>query len=250
MAVLISAIVAGCCALSAGPSAPNQAAAPGTPTPEAVAAVSASTDTVSAYDYDRFTRLSREHPNELSRMYAADSMRHGDYDDAVRHFLRAAYYGDKYSQHRLSLLYWHGVGVGRDPALAYVWADLAAERQYPQFLVLREKMWESLDESQRARALQEGRQLYARYGDDAAKPRFERELVRNKRDVTGSHVGYIGDLDVFVPVVGELKFDSSGDMTEYYDSWRWNPKTYWAVEDAIWKDGNVDVGSAEPARTK
>lgn len=238
---LFSAIVAGCCALAAGQAAPS---------PEAMAAVGASTDEVLAYDFDRRTRISKTHPNELWRMYAADSMRRGDYEDAMRHFRRAAYYGDKYSQHRISLLYWHGVGVARDPAQAYAWADLAAERQYPQFLVLREKMWEALDEAQRSQALVVGRDLYVQFGDAAAKPRFQRELVRNKRNVVGSHVGDVGNIAVYMPAGGEMEFDNSADLSAMYDNWRWNPKTYWAVEDAIWKDGNVDVGAAEPARTK
>ena len=221
------------------------AAAPSAAPVDGTIAVVAETDTMDARQYDERTRFSRTHPNELWRLYGSDAAARGEWEDAIRHFRQAARYGDKYSQHRISLMYWHGVGVERDPAMASPWAHLAAERMYPSFLVLREKMWEQLDQPMRDRALREGHELYDEYGDEVAKPRLVRVMAQGKRQITGSHLGYVGNLEVTAPR-GNGEGIGAGhdtiDMTPMYASWRWDAHQYWAVEDAIWTHGNVEVG--------
>ncbi len=213
-------------------------------------AVVAETDTMNARQYDERTRLSRTHPNELWRLYGSDAAARGQWEDAIRHFRRAARYGDKYSQHRISLMYWHGVGVERDPALAYAWADLAAERMYPSFLVLREKMWEQLDQPTRDRALREGHGLYAEYGDAVAKPRFVRAIEQASRQITGSRTGYVGWMQVIGPTLGDGIFGGPGtfDLMPMYAQWRWDGDKFWAVGDAICTHGNVEVGPVSNGR--
>jgi len=243
MELLTSILVA--TALAAGPTAPS---------PEALAAVVAPSDRMDATALDERTRLSANFPNERHRLYASESAAHGRWDDALRQFRLAARYADKYSQHRISLMYWHGVGVERDPALAYAWADLAAERMYPSFVVLREKMWLELDSEQRARALREGASLYAQYGDQVAKPRLAAEIMRQNTQITGSRVGYTdGRLYVHAPGPGAYGMgDSMGgfDLRPMYQPWRLDPERYWAVEDAIWKEGAVEVGPARRTRAR
>ena len=58
---------------------------------------------------------------------------------------RGVRYADKYSQHYLSLMSWHGVGVPVDRVQAYIWSDLAAERGSKRLLAIREKMWARLE---------------------------------------------------------------------------------------------------------
>lgn len=211
-------------------------------------AVVAETDRMNARQFDERSRMARTHPNELWRLYGSDAAARGDWGDAMRHFRHAARHADKYSQHRISLMYWHGVGVERDPALAYAWADLAAERMYPNFVFLREKMWQELSEPERERALREGQALYDEFGDTVAKPRFERAVAQGRRDITGSHLGFVGWLKATGPRGGVLEINDHDaiDMTPMFASWRWNTDKYWAVEDAIWRHGNVEVG---PVRT-
>jgi len=224
---------------------PALAASPPGPDADGSKAVVAQTDTMTAREYDERTRFSKTHPNELWRLYGSDAAARGDWAAAMKHFRTAARYGDKYSQHRISLMYWHGVGVERDPALAYAWADLAAERMYPSFVVLREKMWEQLDQATRDRALREGNGLYDEYGDDVAKPRLVRAMAQGKRQVTGSHLGYVGNLEVSAPRGtgdGMSLGPDSIDLTPMYAKWRWDAHQYWAVEDAIWSHGSVEVG--------
>jgi len=229
------------------------AAGPTAPAPEALKAVVAPSDQMHAADLDDRTRKAVNFPNELHRLYGSEAAAKGNWGDALEQFTKAARYADKYSQHRISLMYWHGVGVPHDPALAYAWADLAAERMYPSFVVLREKMWLALDETQRARALREGEALYAQYGDEVAKPRLAAVILRQNTQITGSRTGSItSKLQMHAPKPGEKDpmAATGADRGDMYASWRLNPDRYWAVEDAIWQDGSVEVGPARKAPQK
>ena len=232
---------------AAASAAPPAAAAPAAPTPEQQA--TAETDRTNLREFETRRRIAATHPNELYRLYGAEAAGKGEWRAAADQFRRAARYADKYSQHRLSLIYWHGLGQPADRALAYAWADLAAERRYPQFLLLREKMWLELSETERERALREGRALYDQYGDAAAKPRFERALARARAQVTGSRTGTSVDrVQVSAPLGGGSLFDGgdSIDLRPMYAQWRLDAHRYWAVEDAIWQSaGSVDVGLPE-----
>lgn len=205
----------------------------------------AETDHMNYSEFDARRRLAANLPNELSRLYGAEAMVKGDWADAMRHFLEAARHADKYSQHRISLLYWHGAGVARDRALAYAWADLAAERMYPQFVLLREKMWLALTAAEQALALSEGAALYDRYGDEVAKPNFARALSRAKRQVTGSRTGFVNHLEAGHPDSQQAGASGGPDLSGLYDGARWDPERYWAIEDAVWRTGHVGVGDLE-----
>lgn len=244
---LILGLLLGSCTLIASwaTAATPEEAAP--PAPADIAAqLVAETDHMNLAEFDSRRRLAANHPNELFRLYGAESAAKGDWAEALRHFSEAARHADKYSQHRISLIHWHGMGgVARDRALAYVWADLAAERMYPQFVLLRERMWLELSPAEQARALAEGPALYDRYGDAAAKRNFDRALSRAKREVTGSRTGFVNRLQVIHPDSQLGGAGGDADLTELYADWRWNPTEYWALEDAVWKTGHVDIGALE-----
>lgn len=231
----------------AGPAAAQSPSPPPTPQEQATA----ETDRANLRDFDLRRRVAATHPNELHRLYGAEAAGKGQWRDAAGHFRRAARYADKYSQHRLSLIHWHGLDGPADRALAYVWADLAAERQYPQFVLLREKMWLDMSQDERDRALREGVALYREYGDEAAKPRFERALARGRAGITGSRLGATADrLRVTAASGGSGLFDpgDSVDLAPMYAAWRLDSRRYWAVEDAVWQNGSVEVGPSETVR--
>lgn len=222
-------------------------------TPEVLA--SAETDRMHSRDFDSRQRLSSSHPNELWRLYGTQAAGQGQWQDAARHFRRAARFADKYSQHRLSLLYWHGLGVAEDRALAYAWADLAAERGYPQFLLIREKMWGELDAAQRQRALAAGPAIFDEFADAVAKPRLKRAIAHARTQITGSRTGLIiSPLVVMASRGGGGPLDAvdAVNLGPMYADWRMDSRRYWAVEDAIWQNGSVEVGpvqKADPGRT-
>jgi TPR repeat protein len=194
-----------------------------------------------------FTELERAeglaiagHPNELWRVRALRALKLGQMERAVDAFRTAAGYADKYSQHALSLLYWHGAGVGRDRALAYAWSDLAAERGYRGLLLVREKMWMELGNAERDRARELGPDLYARFGDAAAQPRMEWELRKARARITGSRLGFEKDRVRFA----QNRYDVDAD--DAFAAERWTAADYWQAEDRAWA-GKVLVLPAQRA---
>jgi len=191
------------------------------------------------------------HPDLRWRAAGARAYGQGDYPAALEQFKRAAYHGDKPSQAIIADMYWRGTGVARDPAIAYAWMDIAAERLYPDFLAQREVYWSRLDEAQRRDAVDRGQAILAGYGDAVAKPRLEKILRCAARNVTGSRVGYVGNLTI-IPYTGPLAgtgMTVRGD--QYYDRRYWQPEDYWRLQDAVWKTpmkGRVDVGEVEPLK--
>lgn len=240
---LFLSVALACALLRTGPAFAEEA------TNAASAVVSVDTDAQTRANFEQLRKMAAGHPNELYRVYAAEAAAGGNWSDAVRLFTMAASYADKYSQHRLSLLHWHGIGAPADRALGYVWADLAAERGYPQFLAIREKMWAELTADEQKRVTEMGKGYYAKYGDPAGKKRFATELGKAKRQTTGSHTGFVGNLAIISPGAGMDMFNSLGgvDLSKLYDKSRWNAQAYWQVEDILWKQGNVTVGSMEKA---
>ncbi|KAF1723375.1 sel1 repeat family protein [Pseudoxanthomonas japonensis] len=188
------------------------------------------------------------HPDLRWRAEGVRSYDRKEYAVALTEFKRAAHYADKASQAMIAEMYWSGTGVEMDRPLAYAWMDIAAERQYHDFLVRREGMWADLSEEERRDAITRGQAVLADYGDDMAKPRLEKVLRHGQRNVTGSRVGYVGNLTI-IPNTGPL---AGTGMTltgeQYYAAKYWQPEQYWRLQDAIWKaplEGRVRVGEVE-----
>ena len=191
------------------------------------------------------------HPDIRWRREALHDYANQRHTEAAKHFLRAARYGDKASQAMLAEMHWEGIGMPQDRALGYVWMDLAAERNYPNFLILRERYWHQLDETGRRDALARGQALYAEYGDEVAKPRLEKVMRREARSVTGSRTGFVGNLTI-IPYTGPLAGTGvTLRADELYAKKYWNPEQYWQLQDEVWKGppkGEVEVGELEPVQ--
>jgi TPR repeat protein len=185
------------------------------------------------------------HPNEVWRYRGLKSYLSGQYGEAVEHFERAAGYADKFSQHYLSLIHWHGQGVPVDRAQAYVWSDLAAERGGKRLLIIREKMWAQLDADQRAEVASRGDAFYACYGDSVAKPKAEKALRRFAAQKTGSRVGYNNqNIDIIMggPIHGSFTgspglmaasamVTGGSDEQQLYAKERTQAAAYWREQD-------------------
>jgi TPR repeat protein len=188
------------------------------------------------FELERAEAMARYgHPNEMWRYRALRALKLDQPSRALASFRNAARYGDKYSQHALSLMYWHGLGTAPDRVQAYVWSDLAAERGYRDLLLVREKMWMQLDAAQRALARSLGEENYARFGDEVAKPRLEWEMRKALASATGSRLGFAKDRIAFVRLDG---VDISG--RDFYAPERWRAQDYWRTQDAPW-NGRVIV---------
>ena len=189
------------------------------------------------------------HPDLKYRTKGVQAYDEGRHEDALRFFMRAAFYADKPSQAMVAEMLWNGEGQAKDPALAYAWMDLAAERKYTLFVQHRERYWSAMDAATRARAAAEGQELYATYGDAAAKPRITRLLRRELASITGSRTGAVGALTVIVRGPGGSTRTIDG--SQLFNPKYWNPNRYQAWQDAIWakpRIGQVDVGAVETVR--
>jgi uncharacterized protein len=202
-------------------------------TADPIAAVTSPTDLAISQNFDFLSLYSSGYSNEFYRIFAVREAVKGDWARAAKLFEIAARYADKYSQHRLSMMYWHGVGVRKDPVEAYIWADLAAERGYPQMLAIREKMWATLTPEQQTAVTAEGVKFYATYGDQAALPRFRGLIMHKRFQVTGSHTGFANNLTLRAGLPREL--------------WRLDPEKYMEREAREWKPGVAEVGEIEPS---
>ena len=189
------------------------------------------------------------HPDLQNRGRGWSAYNQGRYTEALTFFQRAARYADKPSQGMVGEMHWNGHGVPRDPVLAYIWMDLAAERGYEGFTILRERYWQSLDATQRADAIERGQAVYAEFGDTVAKPRIATVLRRARRQMTGSRVGMVGNLRI--EIIGPGGLPQSIDGSQYYAEKFWDPETYQAWQDAVWtrpRVGRVNVGEIEPEK--
>src|SRR5688500_17327614 len=88
-----------------------------------------------ADEYDRY------HPDQWMRRLAWTEYEAGKPEAAIPLFKKAARYADKPSQLALAMMYWNGDGVAADRVMGYVWADVASERGYPDFVAVRERYW-------------------------------------------------------------------------------------------------------------
>jgi TPR repeat protein len=142
------------------------------------------------------------------------------YPTAMANFIRAAYWADKLAQHNVGVMYYKGQGVERDPAHAWAWFELAAERRYPHLSAIADQVYLELDEAaqQRGRAILES-ELLGEYGDEVAVPRTARRMARDRRSTAGSRVGAVGALrviDVDPNGSARLSYDRGMIVMEYY----------------------------------
>ncbi|MEO6066227.1 MAG: hypothetical protein ABIP49_10665 [Lysobacterales bacterium] len=203
------------------------------------------------------------HPDQSYQELAFGRVANGQYEDAARYFRLAANFADKPSQLALAIMHDEGIGMPVDKVAAYAWSDVAAERGYPQFLIVRERIWAELDAAGQARALALGATLYREFGDAVAKPRLEARLQRGLARATGSRTGAVDEsLQVGVVrkgygrvVPGQLGGSAgalaglaaaSSRVRDYYATYRWKPVEYWARVDEVWlPTGKVSVGELQ-----
>lgn len=166
----------------------------------------------------------------------------GRYPEAIGHFTRAASFGDKVSQAMLAEMAWKGQGQPANRQLGYAWADLAAERGYRQFVVLREQYWSQLTAGEQAAAIAAGQPLLPVYSDEVTRVALEKHLRKARRSMISGRVQR--GARVYVPGPGGQWTQIRGH--DFYAEKFWNPAWYQEWTDAVWTDPpreNVDVGA-------
>jgi len=112
------------------------------------------------------------HPDLFGEYTGMRRYAHHQYQAALKYFEIGAFYADKVSQLSLGLMYMNGEGTPKDPVAAYAWLDLAAERDYPDFIATRDTLKARLTPEQLARAMVMREKLAEKYGDGVAKHRL------------------------------------------------------------------------------
>ena len=183
------------------------------------------------------------HPDLRYRKWAVDALHRHELNTAMDYFRRAARYADKPSQGYLAELYWYGVQMPADRALAHAWMVVAAERGYPMFVELRDRFAAGLTAEQRQRSQGIQQELMAEYGDAVAKPRIAEVLRRARQEMTGSRTA--SQVNNMVITYGSGAGSGTILGSEYYAPKYWDPAQYHLWQDATWEKvpvGTVDVG--------
>lgn len=194
------------------------------------------------------------HPDLFGEFAGVKRYTNKSYDGAMKYFKVGAYYADKFSQLSIGLMYVNGEGRPKDLLTGYAWLDIAAERDYPDFVATRDRVKASLspEELRRAQAIRD--ELASRYGDSVAKPRMEQQLRWGLEQMTGSRLGsdfgvlHISAVDTPCKgsvVVGGLAIPEAGcSSNDIYAESRWVPAKYFARRDSQWK-ATVTVGDIQ-----
>ncbi|MGH8041857.1 MAG: sel1 repeat family protein [Rudaea sp.] len=190
------------------------------------------------------------HPDLFGEFAGMRRYAHHDYAGALKYFKIGAYYSDKLSQLSIGLMYLNGEGVQKDPATAYAWLAVSAERKYPEFVATRDSVKGSLTPEQLQQAETTLAELQAKYGDAVAKHRLIVQLHQGQMQMTGSHTGFDSGVSQLNTkncagpsvMVGGEAVPLSGCGGGIYAKWRWDPKDYFTVRDARWK-ATVSVGA-------
>ncbi|MBS0582431.1 MAG: sel1 repeat family protein [Proteobacteria bacterium] len=170
------------------------------------------------------------------------------YQDALKFFEIGALYADKLSQLSIGLMHLNGKGTAKDPVTAYAWFDLAAERNYPQFIATRDELKPALTPEQLAQAQALRNELGKRYGDSVAKHRLAVQLHQGLMNITGSRTGFNSGVVQISEVrcgpalvIGGHVIPQIGCGNDFLAKANWIPDLYFAARDREWMP-NVSVG--------
>lgn len=194
------------------------------------------------------------HPDLFGEFTAMRYYSNRNYRSARKYFEYGARYADKFSQLSLGLMYINGEGGQKDPVTGEAWLEVAAERDYPDFVATRDRFKAALSPEQLQQAQRIRDELMQRYGDAVAKRRMTTQLALGNMQITGSRLGAFGNIMHFSVKPGCSGTTNIGGQSVpeagcggdgiYADS-RWKPDLYFASRDAQWK-ATVTVGAIAP----
>ena len=111
--------------------------------------------------------------------------------------------GDKYAQYMVGYMHLMGLGVREDEVHASAWYRLAAERDYPEFVAVRNQVIDALDAEERVESDEFYIQLRKEYSDLVLIMALLRDDVFSSASrVTGSRLTSGGSVTVVSPSTG------------------------------------------------
>jgi len=150
-------------------------------------------------------------------------------------------------------MHMNGEGTRKDLIQAYAWFDLAAEREYPDFVATRDSLKKTLTPDQLTEAQALRAKLGERYADAVAKPRLAAQLKQGQMQLTGSRTGFDSGVNQVAtkencgPTIytgGQEAPQAGCGGSSLYAKDRWDPDLYFASRDREYK-ATVSVGSIQ-----
>jgi hypothetical protein len=138
-------------------------------------------------------------PGEYYFQEGARAFAKKDFRFAIQMYEVAASWAYKPAEYDLGVMYARGQGVPVDLPRAMAWMALAAERNDKRYVDAREAVHAALSKEQFEQANAIFRDLKKTYGDETALRRAKARWEEVRMNVTGSHVGFVGHLDVGSP---------------------------------------------------
>jgi hypothetical protein len=193
------------------------------------------------------------HPDLFGEYTGMRRYAHHQYKGALKYFEIGAFYADKLSQLSLGLMYMNGEGTPKDPVTAYAWLDLAAERDYPDFVATRDTLKDRLTPEQLARAMVLRAKLAETYADGVAKHRLVVQIrqgllqgVPNSGSRTGFEYGNYWrptnpDCAPTLAAGGQEQPQAGCGRSVFANAY-WDPNSYFAWRDSAYQP-RVSVGA-------
>lgn len=166
----------------------------------------------------------------------------GNYDAAMKYLMDASLWANKPAQFNIGAMYHNGEGVEQDLVEAYAWFALSAERfGDARMNELRDETFAQLTPEGQERGKAREQELLAEHGDDRRLAKVAKWFRNEKREVTGSRVGFTGSaLTVF-------SMSASGQWAWYSRTEYMNAKQEWLAqwEQQYIPEGYVELGEMQ-----
>jgi TPR repeat protein len=133
-----------------------------------------------------------------------------DYREALDMFELAGFWADKVAQYNAGLMHYNGIGVPVDRITGVAWLGIAAEAHDDLAVNALEVAYASLSVAERKQAEVIWRALDGKYGDAVSLPRALRRFHMEATTMTGSHLGFLGNLQVYETGPGSNPLGESG----------------------------------------
>jgi len=116
-----------------------------------------------------------------------------DYRAALEMFELAGFWANKRAQYNAGIMYFNGIGVPVDKARGAAWLGIAAENHDDLSIATLQTAYTELSANEKQQAQNIWQDLDAKYGDAKAIPRALHNFGVETANVTGSHVGFMGN---------------------------------------------------------
>ena len=143
---------------------------------------------------------SRWIPGKYFEYRAQFYLKNKDYRAALDMFQMAGYWANKIAQYNAGIMYFNGIGgVPVDKVRGVAWLGIAAEQHADVADAALQSAYTALTPEQRQEAGRVFRTLDVEYGDDVTLRRALNRYEDERRNVTGSHLGLVSNMTIFLP---------------------------------------------------